>query len=71
MIETTRRAFRFAGLLAAGLTLLAAPVRAQSTATLQGTVTDAQGAAVPGAAVSVKNVATGVQREVVTDNHGD
>ena len=72
MIETTRRAFRFAGLFAAGLTvLLAAPVRAQSTATLQGTVTDAQGAAVPGAAVSVKNVATGAQRDVVTDNHGD
>src|SRR2546425_9301635 len=72
MIETTRRAFRSAGLLAAGLTvLLAAPVRAQSTATLQGTVTDAQGAAVQGAAVSVKNVFTGVQRDVVTDNHGD
>jgi len=72
MIETTRRALRFAGLFAAGLTvLLAAPVRAQSTATLQGTVTDAQGAAVPGASVSVKSVATGAQRDVVTDNHGD
>jgi hypothetical protein len=71
MIETTRRAFPFAGLLAAGFTLLAVPARAQSTATLQGTVTDAQSAAVPGAAVSVKNVFTGVQRDVVTDNHGD
>jgi hypothetical protein len=72
MIDTMRRAFRLAGLLVAGLTLLvAAPARAQSTATLQGTVTDAQGAALPGAAVSVKNVATGVQRDVVTDNHGD
>src|SRR5256712_1036082 len=71
MIETTRRIFRFAGLLATVLTLVAVGARAQSTATLQGTVTDAQGAAVPGAAVSVKNVATGVQRDVVTDNHGD
>ena len=71
MIETTRRAFRFTGLLAAGLSLVAVPARAQSTATLQGTVTDAQSAAVPGAAVSVKNVFTGVQRDVVTDNHGD
>jgi hypothetical protein len=72
MIDTTRRAFRGAGLLVAGLTLLvAAPARAQSTATLQGTVTDAQGAALPGAAVSVRNVATGGQRDVVSDNHGD
>ena len=72
MIETMRRVLRRAGVLAAGLTLLAvAPARAQSTATLQGTVTDAQGAAVPGAAVSVRNVATGVRRDVVTDGHGD
>src|SRR5256712_3032285 len=71
MIETTRRIFRFAGLLATVLTLLAVPARAQSTATLQGTVTDAQGAAVPGASVAVRNVFTGVQRDVVTDNHGD
>ena len=42
MLETIRPSLRLAALLAAGLTLLiAAPAAAQSTATLQGTVTDA------------------------------
>jgi hypothetical protein len=72
MLDKTRLPLHLCGLLVAGLSLLVAlPARAQSTATLQGTVTDAQGAAVPGASVSVKNVATGVQRDVVTDGHGD
>jgi hypothetical protein len=39
-------------------------------ATLGGTVTDASGATVPGAQISVKNNATGVTREVTSDASG-
>jgi Carboxypeptidase regulatory-like domain/TonB dependent receptor-like, beta-barrel len=47
------------------------PVLAQSIgATLQGTVTDPQGAVMPGAVVVVTNVETGWSREQVTDEHG-
>src|SRR6202790_868050 len=47
------------------------PVHAQGAgATLSGTVTDASGAAVPNARVSVKNSATGVVREVTSDSAG-
>jgi len=71
MLEMIRPSLRLAALLAAGLSLLvAAPAVAQSTATLQGTVTDGQGAAVPGASVAVKNVATGLERPTVTDTRG-
>ena len=70
MLEMTRFATRRI-LLAAGLSLLVAmPVVAQSTATLQGTVTDAQGAVVPGATVSARQTATGVERSTVTDTRG-
>jgi hypothetical protein len=45
--------------------------RAQvSGATLTGTVTDPSGAVVPKAEIAIKGVATGVTREVVTDNAG-
>src|SRR5947208_2054975 len=37
---------------------------------ISGTVTDASGAAVPGATVQVKNVNTGVTRTVVTNEQG-
>ena len=40
------------------------------TATVQGTVTDASGAAVAGAMVTVKNTDTGVTNMTVTDNQG-
>src|ERR1044071_6645374 len=50
--------------------LLVTPLWAQSTATLQGTVTDAQGGLVPGASVTATNEATGVQRAVITDSSG-
>src|SRR6195256_5741342 len=47
------------------------PVYAQvAGATLSGTATDASGAAVPKAKVSIKNGATGVVREVTTDSAG-
>jgi carboxypeptidase family protein/TonB-dependent receptor-like protein len=46
------------------------PANAQSTATLQGTVTDPAGATVPNAKVVATNEATGVQSETVSDSAG-
>ena len=43
---------------------------AQSTATLSGTVTDPSGAVVPGAQVTVHSLATGIDRQQVTDSSG-
>src|ERR1700734_1603735 len=43
---------------------------AQSTATMSGLVTDPTGAVVPGAQVTVHSLATGLDRELVTDNAG-
>jgi hypothetical protein len=43
---------------------------AQSTGTIQGTVLDQQGAAVPGATVTLRHVQTGVERSLVTDSGG-
>jgi len=48
-----------------------APALAQSTGTIQGTVTDAQGAVVPGATIVVHDQATGVERSLVSDMAGD
>lgn len=57
--------------LALVLTFFAAPAaRAQSTATAEGIITDAQGAVIPGVSVTVRNEATGVSRAVVTDSAG-
>ena len=51
--------------------LIAAPVRAQVTgATVTGTVKDSSGAVLPGAKVSIKNVATGIDRSVTADSAG-
>jgi hypothetical protein len=44
---------------------------AQSTATLQGTVTDQSGAVVANAKVIVRNQATGIERTVQTDSDGN
>jgi carboxypeptidase family protein/TonB-dependent receptor-like protein len=55
----------------AAIILVAATARAQSTATVQGTVLDTQKAAVPGATVVVRNTATGVERTIVTDASGN
>jgi hypothetical protein len=46
------------------------PARAQSTGTLQGTVTDPQGAVMPGVSITVHNTATNQDRNVVTDAAG-
>src|SRR5262249_35473726 len=49
---------------------LAVPARAQSTATLQGTVTDTQNAVMPGVSVTIRTVPTGLERAAVTDAAG-
>src|SRR5689334_9761767 len=47
------------------------PVRAQVTgATLSGTVTDASGAVIAGAQVTVRNTATGATKDTTTDSAG-
>src|SRR5262249_54122289 len=52
-------------------TLVSVEVYAQvAGATLSGTVTDATGGVIPGAQVSIQNVATGVIRKVSTDEAG-
>ena len=48
---------------------LAAPARAQ-TAQIAGQVTDTSNAAVPGAVVTITNLATGVMRTGVANNEG-
>ncbi|HEV8210236.1 MAG TPA: carboxypeptidase regulatory-like domain-containing protein [Vicinamibacterales bacterium] len=56
---------------ALALALLVAPAaRAQSTATLSGTVTDPQSAVMPGVSITVHNTATNQDRVVVTDAAG-
>jgi hypothetical protein len=55
--------------VAVGL-LGAVPARAQSTATLSGTITDPQGAVMPGVSITVHNTATNQERNVVTDAAG-
>ena len=47
-----------------------APISAQSTASLQGTVTDPSGALVAGAKIKVRNQGTGVERVTETDGSG-
>jgi hypothetical protein len=57
--------------LSAVLLLGSVPARAQrATASVAGSVTDASDAAVPGAAVNVRNSATGLERSVVTNDLG-
>src|SRR5262245_49567058 len=41
-----------------------------TTGTIAGTVTDQSGAAIPGAAVAVRNLETGATRDTVTDEAG-
>ncbi len=46
------------------------PIAAQSTAAVQGTVTDATGAVLPNATITVRNQATGEERTTMTDGAG-
>ena len=57
-------------LLVAGL-LVSSPVLAQSTATLQGTVTDSKGDLIPNATVTVRNRSTSFERATQTDSDGN
>ena len=47
-----------------------APASAQSTATVQGSITDSQGALIPGVSVAIRNTATGIERTAITDAAG-
>ena len=68
-----KNGFRFSALLLGAALCLAfgTTALAQSTATLQGTVTDQQGAVVPNAKVTVHSQATGAERVTQTDADGN
>jgi hypothetical protein len=66
-LHVSRSAAAIAGVLLLSLTGI---LLAQSTATVQGTVSDQAGAAVPNAAVSARNQATGEERATQTDSTG-
>lgn len=65
-----RKASLFLCLFAVLLSGVSTTAFAQSTATFQGTVVDAQGAAVAGAKVVVKNAATNLERDAETESAG-
>ena len=63
---------RIASLLLFVAALIATPsAMAQSTATLQGTVTDSKGAVLPNATVTVRNRSTSFERTTQTDSDGN
>src|SRR5262245_42954548 len=65
--------FNFLTMIASGVALaFAAPVFGQqaATATIEGAVKDPQNALIPGAKVTVKNIDTGLTREITTDDSG-
>jgi hypothetical protein len=55
----------------AALSALASPAHAQSIATLKGRVTDASGAIVRGANITVREEDTGIQRSATSDAAGE
>ncbi|HEV2194130.1 MAG TPA: carboxypeptidase-like regulatory domain-containing protein [Candidatus Acidoferrum sp.] len=65
-----RRAFGFVAAILA-IALLAVPAFANLTGDLLGTVTDATGAGVAGAKITIKNLSTGAAREVTTGQAGE
>ena len=70
-VRLAQRAVHLMVLLAV-LACGALPLLAQfDTGTITGTVTDASGAVVPHATVTVTNVGTGFQKNLVTDPNGD
>src|SRR6266705_5759867 len=72
MARSERRFSPVGVLLGIFLLLIAGKTaRGQSTAAFQGTVLDAQGGAVAGAKVTVKNLGTGLERSTETDGTGN
>src|SRR5712692_10321542 len=69
--QITRRFLFVLPLMTALLFIAGATALGQSTATLQGSVTDQKGAVVPGAAVTVRNKATSLERTTQTDTQGN
>jgi hypothetical protein len=62
--------FRFSFYLLVLWLSLATLSSAQGDASIQGTVSDSSGAAIPGVAIQVKNLETGAQRNLLTDEAG-
>ncbi len=67
---SAKPAFRLFLLLALCLSTLVFARAQSATATLSGTVTDENGAIVPGASITVTNPATGLQRQATTGDSG-
>src|SRR5688572_12323786 len=67
------RLARLLPLLTAALLAVASPVFSQSQAingSIEGTVKDPSGAVLPGVSVTLRNIDTGAERVVVTNNDG-
>src|SRR5262247_132271 len=74
LLSTERKAsmsMRHIFLVSLALAALSLSAFAQSTATLQGSVTDQSGSVISGAKVTVRNQATGSERIVQTDSNGN
>src|ERR1043166_6131272 len=71
MLEGARSAAGRVLIVVSFILAIAAPAAAQKpTFDIEGVVTDAQQAVLPGATVTLQNVATGLSREVATDANG-
>src|ERR1700682_5957096 len=71
MRENTRHKLLLDTFLIALLLGVSGTALGQSTATLQGTVSDAKGAVIPNATVTARNQATSIERTVQTDGAGN
>src|SRR5215470_14950090 len=69
-MKRTRSVSRYVVLCALALVLVSARASAQSTATLQGTITDTQNAVMPGVTITIRATATGLERTELTDDAG-
>jgi hypothetical protein len=65
-----RRVFRFALFVLGLWASIAIASFAQGEASIQGTVSDSSGGAIPGVAIGIKNLETGAERNLITDEAG-